>query len=198
MTKRKLKSLTRCYSERRPPSLSLDVRQDTMNPSSYPPSQRVLHRKWPRLGPYGTFFAMALWIAIMGWLFRDFLTSGDLVVVRFFDRSHPGRNVSAIKARMFLFTLSTALTMSYILMVRYLSDRRRGTTCYVFLLTAAILCLLQFPLLISAFTLLIQYIRSEGFTIKRVLGLIYSVGGFASVVCFFLWLMKPVVEKIKV
>ncbi len=166
-----------------------------MNASSSPPSQTVLHRKWPRLGPYGTFFAMALWIVIIGWHLRDFLTSGDLVVVRYFAPSHPGHNVCAIKARMFIFTLYTAVTMSYILLVRYLSDRRRAITRYVFLSAAAILCLLQFPLLISAFTLLIQYIRSEGFTIKRVLGLIYSLGGFASVVCFFLWLMKPTVEK---
>jgi hypothetical protein len=54
-------------------------------------------------------------------------------------------------------------------------------------LGTAILCLLQLPFLISATTLLIQYIRIEGITPMRIGGLVYAVVSLTALFSVSIW-----------
>jgi hypothetical protein len=163
------------------------------------PSARVIAGNISlRLGTYGTLFAMAAFIFLLAYETQHFLKaaiSGD-IIVKYFAPNAMGHNVSAIKTRLFIATILSVITAVYILLVRRYSDQKRRPTRYIFCFTAAILCLLQFPPYISAFTLLLQYIHSYGYTVMRIMGLIYSLGAFAFIIGFFFWLARPA-EKSK-
>lgn len=145
--------------------------------------------KLPKFGPFFSFLAIALWIAFISLQTREQIQmtlDGSIVATHYF-RGTDGHSASASKLRFFAFTILTCITLAYLLLVRFFMDRSRLSSRIIFFLGTAILCLLQLPFLISATTLLIQYIRIEGITPMRIGGLVYAVVSLTALFSVSIW-----------
>jgi hypothetical protein len=134
-----------------------------------------------RLGPCGTLIAMAIWIAAIAYITHEAIWAtftGHIVSTYYTGGT--GANAEASKARFMMFTILTCITFAYILLVRLLLDGSRRSSRTMFFWGTTILCVLQMPMLISASTLLVQYIRSEGMTLMRVGGVVYTLVSLAA------------------
>jgi len=145
--------------------------------------------KLPKFGPFSLFVAIALWIAIISVQTHEQIqmTLDGSIFVKHYCRGTDGYSASASKLRFFAFTLLTCITLAYLMLVRLLMDRSRRSTRILYFLGTTILCLLQLPFLISATTLLIQYIRVEGVTPMRIGGLVYAVVSLAALFAVCIW-----------
>jgi len=146
--------------------------------------------RWKRLnfGPCGTFIALAFWIAVMAYTTHEAIWAtftGDIVSTYYTGAT--GYNAEASKARFMAFTILTCITFAYILFVRLLLDSSRRSSRTMFFWGTTILGLLQLPMLISASSLLVQYIRSEGVTLMRVFGVVYSLVSLAALFGISKW-----------
>jgi Domain of unknown function (DUF4173) len=145
--------------------------------------------KLPKFGPFSLFVAIALWIAIISVQTHEQIQmtlDGSIVATHYF-RGADGHSASASKLRFFAFTFLTCTTLVYLMLVRFFMDRSRRSTRIIFPLGTTLLCLLQLPFLISATTLLIQYIRVEGVTPMRIGGLVYAVVSLAALCAVSIW-----------
>ena len=153
--------------------------------------------KLPKFGPFSLFVAIALWIALISVQTHEQIQmtlDGSIVATHYF-RGTDGHSASASKLRFFAFTIQTCFTLAYLMLVRLLMDRSRRSTRILFFLGTTILCLLQLPFLISATTLLIQYIRVEGVTPLRIGGLVYAVVSLAVLFAVSIWAFLQCREK---
>ena len=135
-----------------------------------------------RMGPFGVLVATALWMAVMSCITSEQIhaaLTGDIVET-YYDRYCVGNNTSAAKARFGAFTVLTGLTFAYLALVSRFIDRSKQSARVIFFAATVVLCLLQLPFLISASSLLLQYIRCEGVTRMRLAGVVYSLLGCAA------------------
>lgn len=109
-----------------------------------------------------------------------------------FNKIHAGFAMDrpTIGKWLFWFTFMTVSSLPYAIVVRWLGNRRKrsGYLAYgisVVILCTFLLCILSWPL-----TWLIQYVNSMGFTPKRIMGLLYGIGGGILVIGFLVWAFK--------
>ena len=124
----------------------------------------------------------------MRYLFIE-VGSGEIFIARF-ELGHPGYDVGAIEARFFAFTLLAIIGLPYLAMVRWISDRATKFTYWVFVVQATVLCLLPLLILTSALYRHMLYINDYGFTVLRICGLVYGLGGYILMLKFFYWAVK--------
>jgi Domain of unknown function (DUF4173) len=153
--------------------------------------------KLPKFGPFSLFVAITLWIAIISVQTHEQIqmTLDGSIFAKLYFRGTDGHSASASKLRFFAFTLLTCITLAYLMLMRLLMDRSRRCTRIIFFLGTTILCLLQLPFLISATTLLIQYIRVEGITPMRIGGLVYAVVGLIALFAVSIWAFLQCMAK---
>ncbi len=88
---------------------------------------------------------------------------------------------------LFWFTFMTASSLPYAAAVGWLSNRTKMSAYLAYLIGAGmlgvfLLCILSWP-----FSWMIQYVSSMGFTVRRMLGLLYMGGGMMLVLGFIYW-----------
>jgi hypothetical protein len=142
--------------------------------------------KWThgRLGVWGTLLLMAPCLWYM-WQARQFVAWSLLSALR----GHLPRDVTY--RTLFMITFMTALAVPYVACLRWLCDRKNRTTywmyyVFVLLLGFSLLAMLSWPTRV-----LIEYIRSMGFTPRRLAGLVYAVSAGIFVCAFLRWALRP-------
>ena len=90
-----------------------------------------------------------------------------------------------------LFALFAAPVLPYILIVRWLSDRRTRAGYWAFALPTIGLCACLLILLTVPSYWLLQYVHAMGSTPRRVRGLVFSVVSYIVVLALLSWQLRP-------
>lgn len=120
-----------------------------------------------------------------------YVLSGKIFSERF-DIIHAGfcLDQPTIGKWLFWFSVIAVVSLPYMAIVRWLSDRSNAIGYYTYAIPVTImvvflLCVLSWPV-----CWLIQYVHSMGFTPKRILGLVYGVTGGILVCGFMYWALR--------
>jgi hypothetical protein len=120
------------------------------------------------------------------WPHIFYVLSGDIFHSTF-DRHSAWGGVPAIRASFFLFTLFTVVSLPYVAIVRWKTNRNSPSGYWLFLVAATALCLCLLAPLTCAIGKLVTYIQAMGFTARRIYGLLYGLGGYIVILGFLCW-----------
>ena len=116
------------------------------------------------------------------------VVSGEVFHSTFDQRSlYLGIGVGAIKVRFLIFTFFTVVSLPYIAIVRWKSNRSSPSGYWLFTVTTTAICVCLLAPLTSAIGRLVAYIQAMGFTRMRIYGLLYGLGGYIIVLGFLYW-----------
>ena len=104
-----------------------------------------------------------------------------------FDRHSLWRGVPSINAHFFNFTLFTAVSLPYVAIVRWKSNRSSPSGYWSFFVTTIAICVCLLVTLTCAIGKLLTYIEAMGLTPRRIYGLLYGLGGYIIVLGFLYW-----------
>lgn len=126
-------------------------------------------------GPLSTAVFMAIVLVLLGpfvWRFIPHVTAPDVRLL-------------------FVLTFFGLMVFAWVAAARWMSNRRSRAGYWAFTLPAIALCLCLVTLLTVPYWWLIQRVRDMGFTIRRLLGLAYALGGYLVVPGFLYWALQP-------
>ena len=133
----------------------------------------------------------------LGWFMHDsgrvrHVVSGALFTSEF-DQNVVGNALDqpTIYKQFVLFTLFAVMVVPYVLVIRWLSDRRTRAGYWCFAIPSIVLCLYLLILLTVPFWWLIQYVHAMGFTPRRVRGLAFGAVSFIVILAFLYWQLRP-------
>jgi hypothetical protein len=90
----------------------------------------------------------------------------------------------------FWFSVFTIFSLPYMAVVRRFCVRHSKLRHWIFVAWLTVLCLFLICLLTIPFFWLIQYIDAMGTTARRIEGIIYGIGGYASILGFYVWAVR--------
>lgn len=108
------------------------------------------------------------------------------------DRIHAGGSLDqpTIGKWYFWFTVFTIVNLPYMLAVKIVCVHRSKLRHWIFVIGLTVLCLFLLCLLTIPFYWLVQYIDAMGTTVKRIEGIVYGIGGYATVLLFYAWAVR--------
>jgi len=127
-------------------------------------------------------------IITISWHEILYVVSGEVFHSTFDGHSvYLGLGVGRIKARFLEFTFFTVISLPYISIVRWKSNRSSPSGYWLFTVTTTAICVCLLAPLTSALGRLVAYIQAMGFTRMRIYGLLYALGGYIVVLFFLYW-----------
>lgn len=108
------------------------------------------------------------------------------------DRVHAGFALDqpTIGKWYFWFTVFTVIGLFYMTIIYKFCVQKSKLRHWFFVIPLTILCLFLVCLLTIPFWWLIQYVREMGYTEKRILGLLYGIGGYLVVLLYYFWIVR--------
>lgn len=136
-------------------------------------------------------FASNPFMSIASGNLPHYILSGKLFSERF-DIRHAGMVLDqpTIGKWLFWFTVMAIISFPYIIMLRWVSDRRNLIGRFAFAIPVAVICVLLLCILTWPLSWLVQYVHSMGFTPKRIFGLVYGTTTAIGVILFFIWAVR--------
>ncbi len=152
-----------------------------------------------KMGALGTaaFLGMAA-VALSSFARGPFLhvVSGELFAAAF-DPIHTGGALDQPTLHKWfnLFVFFSAMVLPYVAAARWMGDRGSRLGYWAFVIPTVVLCVCLLSILTLPFYWVIQYIGAEGWTFRRLLGLVYGLTGYAVVLAFLCWAVWPSREE---
>jgi hypothetical protein len=97
----------------------------------------------------------------------------------------------------FLFVAFSVLYFPWLTLVRFLANRRSRWVYWTFVVGSLGVCFFLFCLLTIGSNWLRLYILNMGMTQKRILGILFAVFSYCSIVIFLIWAYRPIREEKK-
>ena len=159
-----------------------------------------LHQRMP---PWATILLLAPLVYVVATAAHDpfmsivdgrlphYVLSGRLFTERF-NTIHAGSSLDqpTIGKWLIVFTVLTSLTVPYVAIVRWITNRGSPFGYWLFAIAVVVLSILLLSILAWPTSWLIQYIHSLGFTPKRILGLIFAIASAIMVLIFLYWMIR--------
>ena len=125
-----------------------------------------------------------------------YVFSGDLFASTW-NRIHAGSALDqpTIGKWYFWFTVFTIFSLLYMALVQWFCVKKNKVRHWISIAGLTPLCLFLLCLLTIPFYWLIQYIDAMGVTSQRIWGLLYGLSGYAVVLLFYAWAVRPRKEK---
>jgi hypothetical protein len=108
------------------------------------------------------------------------------------NRVHAGSTLDqpTIGKWYFWFTVFTVIGLFYMTIIYKFCVQKSKLRHWFFAAPLTILCLFFVCLLTIPFWWLIQYVHEIGYTGKRMLGLLYGIGGYLIVLLYYFWVVR--------
>jgi len=132
-------------------------------------------------------FALLLLVMALGYCAHYYLSC--VLTNRHLGWAGPGQGVRSIKGRYTVFIFFSAIVVPYIAGVRWFSRRDSKLDYWLFAGPVIVVCLYLLTPLTCAFSMMLDY-ASTGITPKRIQGLLFGLGGYATILGFLWWAVR--------
>jgi hypothetical protein len=142
-----------------------------------------------KMGPFSTALFMAMPLALVAsfgaraiWQ----IVSGELFAGGF---TYDGSGYR-LDLEFLFFSGLVLLVFPYVAAVRWMSDRNTRAGYWVFAAPTALMCVCVLSFLILPFYKLLKYTHAMGFSLMRVLAVVYGLGGYTLIILFLSWALR--------